>query len=99
MSMPIVHFRLSAICFSDIQKARSRRIPRRVPPRATTRNSRPKSSLASGRSSGSGLLEGEVALALTHGLLTRLVDRLQKETQDRLASGLDVDRADHARDD
>src|ERR1700755_3583035 len=97
--MPMVHFRFSAICFSEVQKPRSRRMPRRMPPRATTRNSSPKSSVASGTSSRSRLAGGEMALSLTHRLLTRLVDRLQEITQDRLASGLDIDRADHAGDD
>src|SRR5438105_10092477 len=97
--MPIVHLRFSAICFSDTQKARSSRMPRRTPPRATTRNSGPKSSAASDGSSRLRGASGRAALSFTHRLLTRLVDRLQKVVEDRLATGLDVDRADHAGDD
>src|SRR4051795_12511498 len=97
--MPIVHLRLSAICFSETQKARSSRMPRLIPPRATTRNSSSKSSVGSGRSKRSLRVTGEVALALTHCLLAGLVDRLQQVAQDRLATGLDIHGTDHAGDD
>src|SRR5690606_13122885 len=73
-------------------------MPRLFPPRTTTRNSGSTSSMESGYVCASALTAVATS-SLTQSLVARLVDRFQQVAQDGLASGHDLDGADHARND